>query len=48
VYFAVFMAYLMAPLDILAPTWMFLGVGLIIVSSFLLGEQQARMEAIKS
>ena len=47
VYYAVFMAYLMTPVEPLSPVWMVFGVGLIIVSSFMLGEQQAKMEAIK-
>ncbi len=47
VYYNVFMAFLYAPIDLLGPVWMIAGVGLIIVSSFLLGKEQGRMEAIK-
>jgi drug/metabolite transporter (DMT)-like permease len=45
--FVYFVVFLLMPLDLISPAWMVVGVGLIIVSSFLLGEQQAKMEAIK-
>jgi len=47
VYFVVFAAYLFNPISTLSPVWMFLGIGMIIVSSFLLGKRQAKMESIK-
>ncbi|HME53167.1 MAG TPA: hypothetical protein VKM55_13175 [Candidatus Lokiarchaeia archaeon] len=46
-YFYIFMAFLYNPVGLDAIAWMLIGVVIIIISSFLLGKQQARMESIK-
>jgi drug/metabolite transporter (DMT)-like permease len=45
--FVYFLIFLLTPAEPMSTAWLASGIGCIVVSSFLLGKQQARMESIK-
>jgi len=45
--FVYFLIFVMTPAEPISAVWLFFGIAFIIMSTFLLGKQQARMESIK-